>query len=151
MAHLHHGTMNVLREVMTGLPDFKVEQQGVCKECVLGKYAKTVFPSNDIKSKGILDLVHLDVGGPMSAVSLNGCYYYVIFIDDFSRRTWVYLMKTKDEVFSRFLEFKALVENKKARRIKVLRSDNGGDYTSKDFKHFCPDARIKELTVPYNP
>jgi hypothetical protein len=48
-----------------------------------------------------------------------------------SRKTWIYFMKTKDEVFSRFQEFKALVENQTGRKIKVLRSDNGGEYTSK--------------------
>lgn len=61
-------------------------------------------------------------------------------------------MKTKDEVFNRFQEFKALVENRTGRRIKVLRSDNGGEYTSKDFKCFYADVGIgKELTIPYIP
>lgn len=97
------------REVVIGLPDVKVEQQGVCKGCVLGRYAKTVFPSCDRRSKGILDLIHSNVGGPMSTMSLNGYHYYVIFIDDFSRHTWIYFMKTKDEVLSRLQKFKALV------------------------------------------
>jgi hypothetical protein len=62
-----------------------------------------------------------------------------------------YFMKTKDEVFSRFQEFKDLVENQTGRKIKVLRSDNGGEYTSSAFKEFCVDSGIKrELTVPYN-
>jgi transposase InsO family protein len=61
-------------------------------------------------------------------------------------------MKTKDEVFSGFQEFKDLVENQTGRKIKVLRSDNGGEYTSSSFKEFCVDSGIKrELTVPYNP
>ena len=74
----------------------------MCKGCALGKYAKAAFSSSDSKSKGILDLIHSDMGGPMSAVSLNGYYYYVIFIDDFSRHTWIYFMKTKYEVFNWF-------------------------------------------------
>ena len=123
----------------------------MCKACGLGKYAKVAFPSSENRSKGILDLIHSDVGGPMSAVSLGGYHYYVIFIDDFSRCTWIYFMKTKDEVFSRFQEFKALVENQTGRKIKALRLDSGGEYTSKDFKRFCADARIrKQLTGPYN-
>jgi hypothetical protein len=81
-----------------------------------------------------------------------GALYYVTFIDDFSRKTWIFFMKTKDEVFSRFQEFKAQVENQTGKRIKVLRSDNGGEYTSNDFKDFCKEAGIKrELTVSYNP
>jgi transposase InsO family protein len=61
-------------------------------------------------------------------------------------------LKTKDEVFSKFKEFKALIENLYERKIKILRSDNGGEYTSKEFVNFCKDVGIKrELTTPYNP
>jgi transposase InsO family protein len=85
-------------------------------------------------------------------ISITGSMYYVSFIDDFSCKTWIYFLKTKDEVFSRFQEFKALVENQTRKKIKVLRSDNGGEYTSKEFEGFCKEAGIKrELIVPYNP
>ena len=61
-------------------------------------------------------------------------------------------MKSKNEVFSRFQEFKAPVDNQTGRHIRVLRTDNGGEFTSNDFDDFCQDAGIKrELTVPYNP
>jgi hypothetical protein len=62
--------------------NFSSDQHGVCKGCALRKYAKTVFPSNDNRSKGILDLIHSDVCGPMLAVSIGGFNYYVSFIDD---------------------------------------------------------------------
>jgi transposase InsO family protein len=115
------------------------------------KHAKVAFPSSEHRSRGILDLIHSDVCGPMSSTSLTGNLYYVTFIDDSSRKTWIYFMKTKDEVFSKFQEFKALVENQTSRKIKVLRSNNGGEYTSNDFDSFCRKAGIKrELIVPYN-
>ena len=61
-------------------------------------------------------------------------------------------MKSKDEVFGKFKEFKALIENLSKRKIKILRLDNGGEYTSKEFVNFCRDVGIKrELTTPYNP
>ena len=61
-------------------------------------------------------------------------------------------MKAKGEVFSKFKEFKAEVENLTEQKIKTLRSDNGGEYTSGDFTDFCKEAGIKrEYTVPYNP
>jgi hypothetical protein len=76
----------------------------------------------------------------------------VYFIDDYSHKTWVYFLKSIDEVFSKFKEFKALIENLSERNIKILRSDNGGEYTSKEFANFCKDVGIKrELTTPYNP
>ena len=61
-------------------------------------------------------------------------------------------MKSKDEVFEKFKEFKALVENLSEKKIKILRSDNGGELTSNEFKDFCKKVGIKrELTTPYNP
>ena len=61
--------------------------------------------------------------------SLSGYAYYVSFIDDFSRKTWIYFMKNKDEVFSKFKEFKALIKNDTEKKIKTIRSDNGGEFT----------------------
>jgi hypothetical protein len=88
----------------------------------------------------------------MTVASLNGYLYYVFFIDDHSRKTWIYFLKTKDGVLARFQEFKARVENLTGMRIKVLRSDNGGEYTSRDFSDFCIEAGIKmEYSIPYNP
>ena len=90
----------------------------------------------------------------MSVATLSGYSYFVTFIDDYSRKTWTYFLKTKefDEVLDRFKEFKALVENLTRRIIKVLHSDNGGEYTSGGFVDFCGEAGIKrEFTVLYNP
>jgi len=123
---------------------------GVCRGCVLGKNVKSSFPSSSRRSKGILDLVHSDICGPMSAQSLSGFLYYVLFIDDFSWKTWIFFLKAKKETFGKFQEFKALVENQSSRKIRALRSDNGGEYISGEFNDFCRKAGIKrELTVPY--
>jgi transposase InsO family protein len=101
---------------------------------------------------GILDLVHTDVCGLMSVESVSESNYFTIFIDDFSRRTSIFFMRTKSEIFSQFQEFKALMENQIGKKIRVLRSYNGGEYTSNNFNDFCREAGIKrELTVPYNP
>eukprot|EP00253_Pinus_taeda_P025439 PITA_25439 len=68
------------------------------------------------------------------------------------KKTWIYFLKTKCEVFSRFKEFKALVENLTGKRIKVLCSDNGGEYVDKDFTDFCAKEGIRrEWTAPYIP
>jgi hypothetical protein len=152
MVHLHHGALRILREIVTGVPEFSTEHQEVCKGCALGKYAKTTFPSSDNRVACILDLIHTDVCGPMSSASLSGFLYYVTFIDDFSRKSWIFFMKTKGQVFQQFQEFKALVENQTGKKIKVLRFDNGGEYTSNEFSDFCAREGItREVTVPYNP
>jgi hypothetical protein len=88
----------------------------------------------------------------MLVKSLGGSLYYVIFIDDYSRKTWLYLLKTKDEVLRKFQEFKGEIENLTNKKIKTLRTDNGGEYTSKEFVAFCKSTRVRrELTVPHNP
>jgi transposase InsO family protein len=113
---------------------------------------KGSFSSSDNRSKEILDLIHSDVCGPMTIASMNGYLYYVLFIDDHSWKTWIYFLKNKDGVLAKFQEFKAQVENQTRRKIKILRLDNGGEYTSKEFNSFCIEERIKrEFTFPYNP
>ena len=111
MGHLHHGTLRLLKEMVTGVPKLGTEHDDVCKGCVLGKYAKATFPRSDSRVDDVLGLIHLVICGPMSTRALNGAEYFVTFIDDHSRKTWIYVLKTKDEVFDRFREFKAFVEN----------------------------------------
>jgi transposase InsO family protein len=83
---------------------------------------------------------------------LGGYLYYVIFIDDYSRKTWLHLLKTKDKVFSKFQEFKAKIENLTNKKIKTLRTYNGGEYTSKEFVSFFKSIGVRrELTVPHHP
>eukprot|EP00253_Pinus_taeda_P003676 PITA_03676 len=103
-------------------------------------------------SKGILDYIHLDVWGPAPTTSYGGSSYFVSFIDDFCRKEWVYMLKRKSDVFSVFKQFRALVENNTGRTIKCLRTDNGGEFTSKEFDNYCKDAGIKRhKTTVYNP
>ena len=83
---------------MTGLPKFKVDgMHKVCEACQLGKQTKNVFPHEKSICKKPLEVVHSDVWG-------RGCRYYVSFIDDHTRKVWVYFMKEKSEVFTH-LEF----------------------------------------------
>jgi hypothetical protein len=102
MGHLHYMALSITREIVTDLPNFNIDQKGMCKGCALGKNANAIFPRSESRSKGILDLIHSNVSGPMSVASVQGALYYVTFIDDFSRKIWIFFMKAKDEVFNRF-------------------------------------------------
>ena len=133
MGHIHHGALKFFRETVTSVPEVSIEHDDICKGCVLGKFAKASFPRSDTRSKGVFDLVHSDVCGPMPTKSLRGYEYYVTFIDDFSKKTWIYFLKNKDEVFSQFQEFKSLVENLTRKKIEVLRSNNEGEYKGNVF------------------
>ena len=78
--------------------------------------------------------------------------YVLTFIDDFSRYGWVYFLKLEFEVFDHFKVFKALVENQSGRRLKILRSDNGGEYVKSEFINYCEDAGIQmQHDTPYTP
>jgi hypothetical protein len=92
--------------MVTNIPEIQVQHNGVCIGCALGKNVKGSFLSSDNRSKGILDLIHSYVCGPMIIASLNKYLYYVLFIDDHSQKTWIYFLKTKDGVLARFQEFK---------------------------------------------
>ena len=86
--------------VVLGLPSFTtMEITGVCEACQFGKQRRPPFPKERHMSKGTLDVVHSDAWGPAQVSTLGGCRYYVTFIDDFSRHTWIYPMRQKSEVF----------------------------------------------------
>jgi hypothetical protein len=120
IAHINYKALPYVSKVVTGLPELKVDHEGVCKGCAQGKIMKNPFPKSDNKTDGILEIVHSDVCGPIPSTSLSGYVYYVTFIDDYSCKTWVYFLKLKDEVFEKFKEFKALVENLSEKKIKIL-------------------------------
>ena len=99
-----------------------------------------------------MELIHNDVFGPIPIPSLGRVIYYVSFIDHFSRNTRLYFLKKKSKVFSKFKEYKALVENQIGKKIKVLRSDHGGEFCEKEFEKFCRECGIaRQKTTPYTP
>ena len=111
MAHLHHGALRHLRQAVIRVPQVQEEKHNHCKGCALGKNFRKPFPQSEHKSKGALDLVHSVVCRTVGAQSFSGYSYCVTFIDDYSRKTWIYFLKGKLEVFEQFWEFKTLVEN----------------------------------------
>ena len=109
------------------------------------------FPASESHSEGVLDLIHSDLL-MISHPSLGGARYIVTFIDDHSRKLWIYLLKAKSDTFSTFRAFKAMVELQTGRKIRVLRADGGGEYCSNVFKAFMEEQGIVfQTTVPHTP
>ena len=102
LAHIHYRALLALGKMVTRLPEIQIQHKFVCKGCSLGKTVKGSFPSSDNRSKEIFDLIHSNVCGPMIVASLNGYLYYVLFIDDHSRKTWIYFLKNKDGILAKF-------------------------------------------------
>ena len=118
----------------------------------MGKFVKTTFHEKENRGSVILERIHTNVCGTFSVASTEKRRYYVIFVDDYSHRCWIFFMQKKSETFSKFCEFEALVEKESGKQVKALRSDNGGEYISGEFKDFYSKEGIRrELIVPHNP
>ena len=124
-----------------------------CEASIHGKQHRTPFPSwTSTLASEVLEIIHTDVCGPMSIPSIGNSRYFVTFIDDKTRKTFVYFIKKKDEVFAKFKAFKALAENQTGKPIRTLRSDNGGEYTSHVFSQYLQEKGIHhQKTVAYTP
>ncbi|GJT64690.1 retrotransposon protein, putative, ty1-copia subclass [Tanacetum coccineum] len=110
------------------------------------------FPHQVERAKDILGLIHTDVCGPFRTVLREGASYFITFIDNFSHYGYVYLMKHKREVFETFKVFQNEVDNQLVKKIKAIRSDQGGEYLSHEFvNHMKSYGIISQLTPPYKP
>ncbi|GJR45569.1 retrotransposon protein, putative, ty1-copia subclass [Tanacetum coccineum] len=102
------------------------------------------------RAKDLFGLIHTDVCGPFRTMSRKGANYFITFTDDFNRYGFVYLMKHKHEVFETFNVFQNEVENQFGKKIKVIRSDRGGEYPSHEFvNHMKSCGIVSQLTPPY--
>lgn len=153
--HLGEGNLKVLARdnLVTGLTYDTSCELDLCEACVGGKIHKKPFSKCDDKTKKVpLELIHSDVCGKLNSKSLGGGEYFLTFTDDSTRYVWVYILKHKDEVFEKFQEWKNLVENQFGCKVKTLRSDNEGEYTSNQFENFLKsEGIIHELSIPRTP
>ncbi|KAH9647728.1 hypothetical protein KPL70_025300 [Citrus sinensis] len=150
LGHMSEQGLKILSERKL-LPGLKSVSLPFCEHCVTSKQHILKFSRSIARSKCILDLIHSDVWESPD-ISMGGAKYIVTFIDDYSRRCWVYPIKKKSDVFLVFKEYKARVELESEKMIKSLRTDNGGEYTDGEFLAFCKQEGIqRQFTVAYTP
>jgi len=154
LGHLNFRDLSLLRskELVHGLPSIQIPSK-VCDSCQVSKQPRTAFSSyTPSRAKELLQVIYSDVCGPFDVPSLGENKFFVTFVDELSRKIWIYLLKLKSEVFQIFKNFKSLVEKQSGKCIKVLRTDGGGEFTSGELETFCIEQGIlHEVTAPYTP
>ncbi|GJY18798.1 integrase, catalytic region, zinc finger, CCHC-type containing protein [Tanacetum coccineum] len=113
LSHLNFGIINDLtkQDLVDGLPKFKYDKDHLCSACERGKTKKATHPSKMVPSThSKLELIHIDLCGPMRVESINGKKYSLVIVDDYSRYTWVYFLRTKDEALDMIKKFIAQVQ-----------------------------------------
>ena len=150
--HLGERNLCTLKKdgLVNGL-DYNVSKEiDFCESCVSGKIHQSSFPkSGRERAEG---LIHSDVCGKISSPSLSQAEYFIVFVDDKTHYVWIYVVKHKHEVFGKFVEWKSLVEKSSGYRVKKLRTDNGGEYTSTEFESYLKKEGIEhQYTIPKTP
>ncbi|KAM1942342.1 hypothetical protein ACFX15_010828 [Malus domestica] len=126
--------------------------QFFCADCAIGKNHKLPFSFNITTVSNSLDLIHCDVWGPCPVSSVSGYKYYVLFVDEYSKYSSLFPLQHKSEVFSTFVIFKAYVENLLGHKIKILRTDSGGEFNGSAFASFLLQHGIShQYSCPHTP
>lgn len=154
LGHLNYQSMCSMRDNAVNGIKFKNDGNILrsCEICAMGKQSRLPFKSSNRQTKNILDMIHADLCGSMESISIGGAKYFLTFIDDFSRKTFIYFLKSKKEVVNKFIEFKMWAENQFDRKIKVFRTDNGTEFCQQQIEKVCVANGIHhQRTVVYTP
>lgn len=137
--HLNQEGLKLLahKKMVIGLPKLKPTKE-ICAVYLTGKqHRESMSKKSSWRASRQLQLVHSDICGPITPISHSGKRYILSFIDDFTRKTWVYFLHEKSEAFATFKIFKASVEKEIGAFITCLRTNRGGEFTSNEFREFC--------------
>ena len=138
----HIGLNSMKRMISHGMISCKINDFLKCEFCVKSKMIKKSFKSVD-RSTNLLTLIHSNICELNGLLTRGENIYFITFIDYYSRYTYVYLLKHKDVDFAVFKNYKEDVENQLDKKIKILRSDRGGEYFPREFNKF----HYKKFTV----
>ena len=135
-------------EMVSEMPHVHTPTRHVCEGCILGKMHRTPIPKDGtVRAVRRLQLIHSDVCGSMRTPSIGGYLYFVTFIDDFSRFMWLYPLKEKSEVFTKFRHFITQTENYASEKLGTLRTDQGGNTCQRNFMHIL-QKEASSISVP---
>ena len=155
LSHLNFKTMNSLvkRELVRGLPDMEFCKEGLCEACEKGKSKKASHRSKDSTSiTEPLQLLHMDLFGPVNVMSLSRKRYALVIVDDFSKYTWVLFLISKDETPKTIIDHIKRIELEANLPVRKIRSDNGTKFKNAILNEFCTDKGIsRQYSAPRTP
>ena len=154
LGHVSKETMLMMvnKEFVIGIPNLKRDTEA-CVSCLNGKQTRKAFPpATQYRATELLELVHADLCGPITPTTPAQNRYIFVLIDDHSRYMWTALLREKSAAFEKFQNFKSLVEQETHTKLKTLRTDRGGEFTSREFQSYCEKHGVmRHLTAPYSP
>ncbi|KAK1669965.1 hypothetical protein QYE76_058124 [Lolium multiflorum] len=156
LAHVNMRTLQSLHKgnhIVGLMENVSFAKDRVCRACVEGKMHDSPHPSKTIiSSKRILELLHVDLFGPVTHASLGAKKHCLVIVDDYSRYTWVYFLKTKDETQQIFIDFATEVQRQHNLLIMAIRSDNGSEFKNYTLNGFLSDEGIRhQYSAAYTP
>ncbi|PKU82366.1 Retrovirus-related Pol polyprotein from transposon TNT 1-94 [Dendrobium catenatum] len=153
-ARLGHPHSRLLSSLATQIPELAGSHSFLddCVSCNVSKCHKLPFlPSSSVCNKPF-QLIHSDVWGPAPIASMNGFFYYAIFIDEFTKFTWLYLLTSKNETLAKFKQLHNMIKNKFGSSIQTFRSDGGGEFNSTEFRLYLINNGIThQVSCPHTP
>ncbi|GJY82336.1 zinc finger, CCHC-type containing protein [Tanacetum coccineum] len=147
LGHLNFDDINKMtrKGLVEGIPRINHVGQ-ICDACLLGKHSRTPFPNQaKFRSKNPLDLVYGDLCGPISPTTHSGKKLIFLLVDDCTRFMWAYFLTSKDQALSTFKEFRQKIEMEMRMKVRMLRTDRGGEFTSNEFTKYCKEMNARTV------
>ncbi|CAJ2665853.1 unnamed protein product [Trifolium pratense] len=155
LGHLNLKSMKrvISEEAVRGLPILQIQEGNICGECQIGKQTKVSHQKlQHLSTSRVLELLHMDLMGPIQVESLGGKKYVLVIVDDFSRYTWVNFIREKSETFEEFKNLCVQLQKEKDCGIVRIRSDHGKEFENSKFADFCAaEGIIHEFSSPITP
>nr|GEW37309.1 hypothetical protein [Tanacetum cinerariifolium] len=149
LSHLKFDTINLLskNDIVIGLPKLKFVKDHLCSSCELGKAKRKSFQSKTTpSSKRRLQLLHIDLCGPMRVESINGKKYVLVIVDDYSRYTWTHFLRSKDKTPEVLIDFLKLIQRGLHAQVRIVRTDKGMEFLNQTLHAYFTAEGIHHQT-----
>ncbi|GJV80604.1 retrovirus-related pol polyprotein from transposon TNT 1-94 [Tanacetum coccineum] len=149
LSHLNFDYITLLskKDVVNGLPKLKYVKDQLCSSCEMSKAKRSSFKTKAVpSSKGRLNLLHMDLCGPMRVASINGKKYILVIVDDYSRYTWTLFLRSKDETPEVLKDFLTMIQRNLQAQVITVRTDRGTEFLNKTLHAYFKEEGIEHQT-----